>query len=159
MLLRTSTLLTGGAGPEGFKFPFCWPVWDNCSALVYASTWATWKEEMCTMILVLSARWGRVVTWRPWLQSNHSLLTSDPVPRPLSPPSAPWRPSALPLTPSWGLVASSKTCRQTVTRQLTENWTKQPEVESDVHKLVPFNLMFHFPEFHYIISKWNVTPE
>lgn len=35
--------------------------------------------------------------------------TSEPVALPLSAPSALWMPSAVPFTPSWGLVASNKT--------------------------------------------------
>ena len=45
--VRTSLVTAAGGGPDAFKFPFCWPVRDNWSALVYASTWTTWKLEKC----------------------------------------------------------------------------------------------------------------
>ena len=92
---------------------------------------ASLRQLLCIGICIDLSHLNKCVQSSVIMVSNplrsQSLLTSEPPARPLSPPSAPWRPSALPLTPSWGLVASSKTCRQTVTRL---RWTKQLRLES-----------------------------
>ena len=50
-----------------------------------------------------------LVVWGGWWLEGAWHCTSEPVARPLSAPSALWTPSALPFTPSWGFVASSRT--------------------------------------------------
>ena len=169
LVLRTSLTVTAGGGAVAFKFPFCCPVLDNWSALVYASTCATWEVKWKIVVKCLSSgpvgckanclsSWSnkyvgntekkdklsrmrakdlvnyliqaqKIPTWPPSIRYKYNYwqntlllpgeqrkeinvqmwLTSDPVALPLSAPSALWTPSALPLTPSWGLVASRRT--------------------------------------------------
>ena len=55
LVLRTSLTVTAGGGAVAFKFPFCCPVLDNWSALVYASTCATWEVKWKIVVKCLSS--------------------------------------------------------------------------------------------------------